>query len=176
MISLVFSPSISLKDDGPGRHSTLSRSPAFSHRSICVWNVILTLLSLAVSLVRLYSCNLLSQPLPLPIHKILVIPVVLLNFGAFLSAGNMRRGPKLYHPVPPMQLGSGLQASEEEVTEEVRLWLAGEDGGEEPEANVLDYAGCGVLSLTFAGYVSAFVELWIQSERARLILSSDYCR
>ncbi|KAJ9121577.1 hypothetical protein QFC22_002196 [Naganishia vaughanmartiniae] len=82
----------------------------------------------------------------------------------------MRRGPKLYHQAPVMQLGSGLQATEEEVTEEVRLWLAGEEGGKEPEANVLDYDGCGVLGLTFAGYIAP---IWRKSWAKPKLEESD---
>ncbi|KAJ9096061.1 hypothetical protein QFC21_005426 [Naganishia friedmannii] len=165
LVSLLFAPSISLNDDSKRGGGLVP-----SHRSICIVNVLLTLSSIVLSLVRLYGCNLLSQSLPLPLHKLLVIFAVLLNVGGFFSAGNMRRGPKLYHPVPPMQLGSGLQATEEEVTDEVRLWLAGEDGGKEPEANVLDYDGCGVLDLTFAGYIAP---IWRKSWTKPKLEESD---
>jgi hypothetical protein len=75
-----------------------------------------------------------------------------------------------------MQLGSGLQATEEEVTEEVRLWLAGEDGGKEPEANVLDYNGCGILALTFAGYVSSLRAKWTEHNIILPVLTIPNCR
>lgn len=68
----------------------------------------------------------------------------------------MRRGPKKYYQVPPMQLGSGLRATSEEEDEGLRRWLAGEEGGVEPEANVLDYHGCSVLGLLLGTYVSVF--------------------
>lgn len=79
---------------------------------------------------------------------------LLFNTVAFLSSGLMRRGPKLYYHVPAIQLGSGLRATVQEDNEGLRRWLEGEEGGIEPEANVLDYDGCGVFSLLLGGYVS----------------------
>jgi hypothetical protein len=68
----------------------------------------------------------------------------------------MRRGPRLYYQVPSTRLGSGLQAVIQEETEELRLWLAGKEHGIEPEANVLDYDGCGILTLMTGAYVSTY--------------------
>lgn len=74
----------------------------------------------------------------------------------------MRREPKKYYQVPPMQLGSGLRATPEEQDEGLRRWLAGEEGGVEPEANVLDYDGCGLLGLLLGTYVSVLLSHQLQ--------------
>lgn len=61
----------------------------------------------------------------------------------------MRPGPKLWYHVPATQLGSDLRATVEDEDESLQRWLAGEEGGIEPEANVLDYDGCGDLALSW---------------------------
>lgn len=66
----------------------------------------------------------------------------------------MRRAPKLFCRVPVFQLGSGLQATVSDEDEGLKNWLEGNEQGVEPAGNVLDYDGCGLLSLLTSLYVS----------------------
>jgi hypothetical protein len=118
---------------------------------------ILTFASVSTSLVQVYKSSPILYSFPPTIQQWLLLLVVCSNTVSFLAAGTMRREPKKYYQVPPMQLGSGLRATPEEQDEGLRRWLAGEEGGVEPEANVLDYDGCGLLGLLLGTYVSALL-------------------
>jgi hypothetical protein len=89
--------------------------------------------------------------------QILPLLIVILSLVAFVSAGLIRRGPKLFHRVPAFQLGSGLQATVPDEDEGLQNWLAGREGGVEPAGNVLDYDGCGVLPLLTGLFVSHII-------------------
>lgn len=134
---------------------------AFPHRSICALLSIVSSLSLSISLVQLYLSDPLVYYAVMSLQQTASILAALFNLAAFLSSGLMRRGPQLYHQVPPIKLGSGLQPSIQEEDEGLRLWFQGEEGGVEPEANVLDYDGCSILDLLAGTYVSTWrMLLW----------------
>lgn len=148
--------SLSLGEDHrSGWRARISRA-IFSHRYVCVTLVILTFTSLSTSLVQLYLLRPLWRYGSNTLQQAALFIIPFCTFSASLSAGFMRRGPRLYYQVPSTRLGSGLQAVVQEETEGLQRWLAGKDNGVEPEANVLDYDGCGILILLTGAYVSTF--------------------
>lgn len=153
LISLIVSPvSVSLRDRSRSWTANFARAIT-SHQSVCIILTILSLASLSTSLVHCYlSGALFYGSATYSRHAALLLPMFS-NVISFFSSGLMRRGPRLYYHVPAIQLGSGLRATVEEENEGLRRWLAGE-GGVEPEGNVLDYDGCGILSLMLGSYVS----------------------
>lgn len=155
LISLVSRPGIiTLGQNDRQSWFTRAGNTILSHRTSCVILTVLTLASVSTSLVQVYQSDPIFYSFPPTPRQALPVLSICFNFVSFLGSGSMRRGPKKYYQVPPMQLGSGLQATAAEDDEGLRRWLAGEEGGVEPEANVLDYDGCGILSLMIGSYVS----------------------